>query len=89
MHGTANVNFTHECLQLSIYLFRFSYFMCMSVSSVCVRAHVCASHVFLEPLKAEEGARSPEFEVTDGCELLNGCWELQPLLQLLHFSYVT
>jgi hypothetical protein len=47
--------------------------MCMSVVPTCMQVHhICAWH----PWRPED-IRSPGTGVTDGCELLCGCWELK------------
>lgn len=41
--------------------------------------YVCVPHAFQVPVEAKkEGIGSPETGVTDGCEPLCRCWELNP-----------
>lgn len=40
--------------------------------------HACAPHVWLSPWEPKWGVGAPGTEVTDGCNLLCGCWELAP-----------
>ena len=47
--------------------------MCTGVLSPCM----CAFHIHAYyPKKPEGGVRSLGAEVTDGCEVMGGCWEL-------------
>jgi hypothetical protein len=41
-------------------------------------AFIFVHHVCANPGRAEEGVRSPETGVTDGCEPPCECWELNP-----------
>lgn len=57
------------CLILQLILF-YGYlcFVCMSVYHLCPWC----------PWNPEDGVQLPRIGVTDGCELLGGCWETNP-----------
>lgn len=47
------------------------YFICLSVLSAC--RYVCVPHACLVPVRTEEGIRSLEIGVPDGCEPPGWC----------------
>lgn len=56
-------------------LFNLNYFKHMDVSPACIHVHHKLAWC---QLRSEEGARYPGTGVTDGYELPNRCWELDP-----------
>lgn len=53
--------------------FRFYYSICMDILPACM--YMYGTHVLQ---KSEENIRSPGTIITGDCELLCGCWELNP-----------
>jgi hypothetical protein len=60
-------------------------FFSLLKNHLCVQEffwHVCFCATCVQcPWRPEEGVRFPELEFTDGCELLCGCWGLNPVLK--------
>jgi hypothetical protein len=73
--------YTAVIVSLAQRTFIFYLLLCFQISKfyVCFTCkYVCASCVCLVPLELKEAIKVPETGLTDSCELLGGCWELNP-----------